>query len=89
MESENVYGNKYIDNTIANIVLIWFDLYQSWWVLPEPVFNIKILSQVMEICTLNAVLKVKKDLPWLNRTIKNAIQKRDIIIVSYIEAWIV
>ena len=33
--------------------------------------------QVMEICIPNAVVKVKKDLPWLNRTIKKAIQKWD------------
>ena len=33
--------------------------------------------QVMEICIPNAVVKVKKDLPWLNRTIKKAIQKQD------------
>ena len=31
--------------------------------------------QIMELCTPNAVVKVKKDLSWLNRTIKKAIQK--------------
>ena len=33
--------------------------------------------QVMEVCIPNAIVKVKKDLPWLNHDIKKAIQKRD------------
>ena len=29
--------------------------------------------QVMEVCIPNAIVKVKKDLPWLNQDIKKAI----------------
>ena len=37
-------------------------------------YSLNYFLQVMEICTPNAVVKVKKDLSWLNHIIKKAIQ---------------